>query len=264
MDKALTKDSMIWPDLQIFQKKNGYRFSLDSVILARLIKSKKSDSLLEIGSGCGVILLILAKLNSFKRMVGIEIQRDLWEISIKNKKINKAKQIEFINSDINKFSRLEKIKFDIIAANPPYYKIGSGRLNKTDEVIRARHEKTLTLNDLISSSKRLLKPKGAIYLIYSAKRGAELFDKMREFRIEPKLVLPIYSKKTTNADLIWIKGINNAKSDLKMLPPLTLYDEKGNKTETFKKFYLPSKSVKVTSVKGVKVTETIKSYGRVV
>lgn len=237
MIKDHTEDSIIWPDLVIRQKRKGYRFSMDAVILSRLIRSTDRDEILDIGTGCGVVPLIVSRLFRFARFTGIEIQTELYQIARKNVEAEGLEKVKILNADIRKSSKIPGAKYDIIISNPPYFKIGSGRLNSDKEEIGARHERDLTLEDLIRSCKNMLKPKGQLYLIYIASRQSELFSLMERYRIPPKLMIPIYPKSGENADLIWVKGINGSKSDIKVLTPLFVYGQNGKKTAAHKSFY---------------------------
>jgi len=238
----LTKDSIIWPDLIIRQKKSGYRFSMDSVILARLINTKRNDSVLEIGSGTGIVLLLMSKFTKAKKMTGVEIQKDLHELSIKNFNANQIKQkIEFIRGDIRKKQNDIEERFDVILSNPPFYTVNSGRLNKQSEDTLARHEISLTLAELIKSSKRLLKPKGKLFFIHSAERFADIIFHLRQNKIEPKLCIPIYSNQNKNADLVWIMAMNNSRAGLKILSPIICYEKNGKKSKLLNSFYKRSK-----------------------
>ncbi len=235
---ASTKDSIIWDDLIVHQPRQGYRFSMDSVILARLVKARPSNSLLEIGSGCGVCLLILARSNSIKQLTGVEIQKSIFDISLKNvQKNGLTDRIKLFNHDIKTFANEFTSKFDIIISNPPFYRINSGRLSKNNAETSAKHEKYLDLKSLLISTKKLLKSKGCLYLLYNSDRVAELLHEMRNLQIEPKLILPIYPCKNDRSNLIWVKGINNAKPGLKLLKPLFYYSAKNLKSNNLKAFY---------------------------
>jgi tRNA1Val (adenine37-N6)-methyltransferase len=236
--KHLTKDTLIWPDLFIWQEKDGYRFSMDSVLLARLLNPKPYSTILEIGTGVGVVLLLVSRLFKFKRVVGIEIQRDLCKLAGRNIRMNKGcSNIMIYRADIKNYASNQKELYDIIISNPPYYEKGTGRLSKNKQELVARHEISLDLTTLLTASSKLLKPKGELNLIYTAQRSAELFQKMKESGIEPKLALYVYPSLEEQADLIWVRGVKGGGKNLKILPPIITRNKRGNPTTVVKAFY---------------------------
>jgi tRNA1(Val) A37 N6-methylase TrmN6 len=238
MIKDFSNDTLIWPDLKLVQPRKGYRYGLDTVVRSRLVKNKKDADLLEIGSGSGVALFIIARRGGFRSLTGIEIDKELYCASLKNLETNRASsRIKFVHGDIRKYSLSCKKKFEIIISNPPFYGKGSGRLSKDSRERGARHELSLNLAQMLDCTTRLLSQKGSLYLVYNSDRTGEVIHELYQRKIMPKVLMPVYPKHPKDSNLIWLKAVNNAKSGLKLIGPLVCYDQSGRKTAEYGAFY---------------------------
>jgi tRNA1Val (adenine37-N6)-methyltransferase len=173
--KEFSIDSIGKNSVRLLQSKGGYRFSIDAVLLAHFIKTKPDEEGLEIGCGNGVVLVLLSHLQKFKRIVGIEVQQKLAGLAEKNLRMNRIDHAEIVNADIRQLpAAVAEQRFDFIFANPPYRKLGTGKLNPKEEKAIARHEVKMKLEDIFRYGASLLKPKGRITLILPSFRETEL------------------------------------------------------------------------------------------
>lgn len=235
-------DDLQYKGLQIIQNTKGFCFGIDSVILSDFAKNiKKGSKVVDLGTGTGIIGLLLCKKTELKEIVGVEIQKEVAEMANRSIKLNKLEdKFKILNTDINKIFEdklLEKNKFDVVVMNPPYKEKGTGKINEVDSKIISRHEVKATLSDFIKVASNLLKDKGEIYIVHKPERMPDIIQKMRENKIEPKEIKTVYSNKKTEASLILIKGIKGANKFFKILEPLYIYEENGEYTKEIKEIY---------------------------
>ncbi|MDY0362915.1 MAG: methyltransferase [Desulforegulaceae bacterium] len=224
----LTKNNFFDGSLTIYQNKNGYRFSLDPILLASHITLKGGEKIVDMGTGSGIIPLSIFYKNknlNFK-IFGIEIQKSLFEISQKNIMENNASdKIIIINKDINEISQKDiEGTCDIVVSNPPYQSPGAGRINPLSEKAVARHEIKLNLKILLKKTKSILKNKGKFFIIYPARRASELIYEMEKIKITPKKLRFIHSFEKENAVMVICQGILNGNSGVEIMPPLYIYE----------------------------------------
>lgn len=235
-------DDLQYKGLKIIQNTKGFCFGIDSVILSDFAKNiKKGSKVVDLGTGTGIIGLLLCKKTELKEIVGVEIQKEVAEMANRSIKLNKLEdKFKILNTDINKIFEdklLEKNKFDVVVMNPPYKEKGTGKINEVDSKIISRHEVKATLSDFIKVASNLLKDKGEIYIVHKPERMPDIIQKMRENKIEPKEIKTVYSNKKTEASLILIKGIKGANKFFKILKPLYIYEENGEYTKEIKEIY---------------------------
>ena len=235
-------DDLQYKGLKIIQNTKGFCFGIDSVILSDFAKNiKKGSKVVDLGTGTGIIGLLLCKKTELKEIVGVEIQKEVAEMANRSIKLNKLEdKFKILNTDINKIFEdklLEKNKFDVVVMNPPYKEKGTGKINEVDSKIISRHEVKATLSDFIKVASNLLKDKGEIYIVHKPERMPDIIQKMRENKIEPKEIKTVYSNKKTEASLILIKGIKGANKFFKILEPVYIYEENGEYTKEIKEIY---------------------------
>ena len=235
-------DDLQYKGLKIIQNTKGFCFRIDSVILSDFAKNiKKGSKVVDLGTGTGIIGLLLCKKTELKEIVGVEIQKEVAEMANRSIKLNKLEdKFKILNTDINKIFEdklLEKNKFDVVVMNPPYKEKGTGKINEVDSKIISRHEVKATLSDFIKVASNLLKDKGEIYIVHKPERMPDIIQKMRENKIEPKEIKTVYSNKKTEASLILIKGIKGANKFFKILEPVYIYEENGEYTKEIKEIY---------------------------
>ncbi len=221
-----TLDAILDGHLRVFQKKRGYRFSLDSILLSHFVILKPRACVLDLGCGSGIILLVLVKRFPYINCIGLEIQEELAALAQKNVDFNKlAHRIKIVEGDARKIKNIfPSNSFDVVIFNPPYRKLSSGRINLQLEKAIARHEIKGSLKNFIKAARYLLKPEGKVFTIYPAKRLVELITLFRKNSIEPKRMKPVYSDNLSAAEFILVEGRKGMGEELKIEQPLFIYD----------------------------------------
>jgi tRNA1Val (adenine37-N6)-methyltransferase len=218
--------------LTLSQSSNGYRYSIDAFLLADFCCINKNSKILDLGSGCGIVSILLSKAFPDSSIIGIEIQQEL--IAFANQNIlnnNLTKKISFIHGDIREItSFFNKEKFEFVVTNPPYFRVGSGRINPHLGKASSRHEIIGRLKDFITAAVKVLKPKGSFYIIYTAKRATELIYQCLKFGLEPKILRNVHSKKDSEANLVLLKAIKMGRPGLKIPPPIYIFKKNGRYT----------------------------------
>ncbi|MFH1076199.1 MAG: tRNA1(Val) (adenine(37)-N6)-methyltransferase, partial [Pseudomonadota bacterium] len=228
-----TLDSICSRSLQVIQPAQGYRFGIDSVILAHLIKPKPVDTLLDLGTGCGIIPLIIAYKHTTSQLIGVEIQEEQVVFALENLKLNGMQdRIQIIHGDIKKLKEyIPSGTIDIVCSNPPYRKLGSGRVNPHSNRAIARHEIAVNLIELLRVSADTLKRAGRFLVIYPAERMADLFFAMKKNGLEPKFVRMIYSTVFSEAKLVVVEARKMTRPGVKAGTPLIIYNADGSYTD---------------------------------
>lgn len=229
-------DNLLDSKIKISQPEQGYRFSIDPFILAAHVKGTKKQKVIDIGSGCGIIPLILSLKSSAFKITGVEIQKKLYVCAKKNIITNKLENIiHIIHGDIKNIDIADiNGKADVIVSNPPYKKKGCGRLNPDSQKAIARHEITLDIDMLFKCSKRLLKEKGKLYIIFPAQRLSDLFLTMERYTFSPEFIRFVHTKKDSIAKRVILCAEKNSNSPCVVHPPFYIYEHENK----FSKEYL--------------------------
>lgn len=233
-------DDLQYKGLKIIQNKKEFCFGIDSILLSEFAKEiKKESKIMDIGTGTGIIAILLSKKTEAKEIIGIEIQKNMAEMATRSVKLNNLEnKIKIINDDIKNINNLfDKNSFDVIVTNPPYKKDNTGLKSDTEGKLISRHEIACTIEDIIKASNYLLKQKGTLYMVHRPERIVELCELLRKYKIEPKNIRFVYPKKDKEPNLILIKAVKNAKEFLKVEKPLFVYDDDGKYTEEILKIY---------------------------
>ena len=224
--------------LEIRQQKKGYRFSIDALLLAHFADPRTTDRVIELGTGCGVIPLILVFRRKAEAVVGVEVQPSLANLARQNVSLNRfSSQIEIWERDFRKLPEKGGV-FTCVLCNPPYRQVGSGRVNPQEEKALARHEINATLEDVLRAAHHLLKNKGRFYCIYPATRTADLFQQLRRFHLEPKRVQFVHSRSQEDARLVLVEALKEGKTQIKVLSPFILYDSQNRYTVQARELFI--------------------------
>ena len=225
--EKLSIDSSALPRIKLSQPENGYRFSIDPVILADSVETADNKTIIDIGCGSGIIPLILSSKSSDLKIIGIEIQKELYLHAKKNiLKNNLENIITIINSDVRRLKSDDiNGKADIIVSNPPYGIKGSGRLNPDSQKAIARHEISLDIHTVFKCSRKLLNKKGRLYLIFPASRISDLFAAMEKYAFTPDFIRFVHIKKTSGARRIILCAARNSRKPCTVLPPFYIYGD---------------------------------------
>jgi tRNA1Val (adenine37-N6)-methyltransferase len=210
--------------LQIIQKKKGYRFSVDAILLSQFVRIRKNERVIDLGTGCGILPLLLSQNAKAHSFVGVEIQKGLVECAEKNVILNHLEdRISILKQDFRELKRIfPPGSFDVALSNPPYRQVQTGRINPSMEKAIARHEIKGTLEDLISVASYLLPPKGRYYLIFPALRTVDLFVALRNGKLEPKRIQFVHPGIGEEAKFILTESLKASGVELKAMRPLIL------------------------------------------
>ena len=233
-------DDLEFKGLKIIQNEKGFCFGMDSVLLSDFAKNMKNNStVLDLGTGTGIIPILLCGKTNLKKVVGIEIQQDVANMAKRSSQLNNLQdRFEVVNTNIIDLKNIyEKQSFDVIVTNPPYKKENTGITNENEAKLISRHEITANLEDFISISKDLLKDKGEFYMVHRPERLVDILSLMRKYKIEPKILKFVSPNKNKEPNLILIKGIKNANSFLRVEKNLYVYNEDGKYTDEILKIY---------------------------
>ncbi|MCX7981975.1 MAG: tRNA1(Val) (adenine(37)-N6)-methyltransferase [Syntrophales bacterium] len=222
-----TLDSLFNGKLRFFQKKTGYRFAIDALLLSAFALRRVGKTILDLGTGSGVLAIIMAAHKPEARVTGIEIQPAMVEMARRNVKLNGLEdRVEIIEGDLRHYREFLPPKaFDSCLANPPYRKLLSGRTNPSQEKAFARHEIYGSVRDFLAAASFALKSKGKIFIIFPAHRLVELFCQMRAYHLEPKRARLIYSKAQGRGEFVLVEGLLFGGEELYLEPPLTIYGD---------------------------------------
>ena len=233
-------EDLQFKNLKIIQNKKGFCFGIDSVLLSDFAKNiKKEAKVLDLGTGTGIIATLLCEKTKLKKVIGVEKQKEVYEMAKRSIQLNKLEdKFTILNEDIIHLKQhFENNTFDVIVTNPPYKKKDTGLLSEEEKKIISRHETTATLEDFIKIAKDLLKDKGEFYMVHRPERLVDILSLMRTYKVEPKSLRFVYSNKESEPKLILIKGIKNAKPFLKVEKNLYIYRENEEYTEEIHKIY---------------------------
>ena len=233
-------DDLEFKNLKIIQSKNGFCFGIDSILLTDFAKEiKKKSKVIDLGTGTGIIPILLSAKTDNLEFTGIEIQSDVADMARRSVELNNLEnRIQIINMNILQLKeKYTKGSFDVVTMNPPYKKINTGVVNINQKKLISRHEITASLEDFIQISSYLLKDFGELYMVHRPDRLVDIFYLMRQYKVEPKKIKFIYPKKSKKTNLVLIKAIKNANSFLEYEDNLYVYDENGEYTDEILKIY---------------------------
>lgn len=222
-------DTLLAGRLQVFQSERGYRFSLDSLLLAAFVQTRENDRVADLGTGSGIVALLLAGRPDVGRVTGVEIQEELARLAQRNVQLNGlAERVEIRPGDVREIKALlPPASFQVVAFNPPYRRVGAGRINARLQKSIARHEIKAALPDFLAAARYLLPHSGRVYTIYPASRLVELLYQLRRHRLEPKRLQLVHSRSDSPASLALVEGIKEAGEELTVAPPHIIYQSEG-------------------------------------
>ena len=230
-------DDLMLRGRRIIQRDGEFCFSIDSVLLAHFPRLKPKLNVLDLGTGTGVIPLLIA--DDVAHVHAIELNPIMAQTARRSVSLNGLDdRITIIEGDYRepkKFFRAES--FDLVTVNPPYRAIGSGEVNRSTGIANARHEFTATLDDVISAARFALKFGGTLCMIHIAERLCEIVDSLHRHQLEMKRLQLIQAKADRPPTLMLIEAKVGAHSSLKILPPLVVHNADGSYTEEIKKIY---------------------------
>jgi tRNA1Val (adenine37-N6)-methyltransferase len=219
--------------MRLKQPRSGYRFSIDAILLASAVTPRMRERVVDLGTGCGIIAMLLAFRRPDLRVWGVELQAGLAALAAENIRDNGwSERVTILQEDLRVLGP-ERFgaPVDRVVANPPYRRAKTGRVNPDGQRALARHEIAVTLPELMAAVKRILKTRGRLHLIYTAERTAELLGCMRTHGIEPKRLRPIHSRAGEDAALVLVESVKAGRPGLKLSPPLVVHGADGRYTD---------------------------------
>ncbi len=224
-DSGISVDTLFNGRLVCCQSRRGYRFSVDAVLLANFVKPRAGDRALDLGAGCGVISLIMAWRSPETAITALELQPSLFELCRSNIERNGlVSRIHGIHGDLRRISSLlEAASFDLVVCNPPYYKVGSGRINPASERAAARHEIKADINQCVKAAAWALRSHGRAAFIFPVQRGTALLTALHTHRLEAKRLQVVYSFPGADGRLLMVEAVKAGGEELQILPPFYIY-----------------------------------------
>ena len=206
-----------------------------------MLKQNPETELLDIGTGSGIISLILAYRNPQINIYGVEVQKSLADIAALNVRDNNIEdRVKILCADIKNLNAdLISGHIDIVVSNPPYRKAESGRVNSDNQRAVARHEIDITLTDILKAANRLLHVSGRFVVIYPSERLSDMITQMRLSGIEPKYFRFIYSKNNSESKLVIVEGVKGGRTGAKIVSPLVIYSDDGTYTDEVNRMFMP-------------------------
>jgi tRNA1Val (adenine37-N6)-methyltransferase len=214
--------------LHILQKKRGYRFSVDAILLSEFVRIRKDEKAIDLGAGCGILALLLSQTTKVRSFLGVEVQKTLSDLAERNVVSNHFQhRITILHEDYRTLPRIFPAgSFHVVVSNPPYRKFRSGRVNPSQERAIARHEIYGTIDDLVSVAAYLLPPKGRFYLIFPASRAVDAIASLRQNMLEPKRIRFVHPYAGAGAKFILVESVKDSGVELKIMAPLILHEPK--------------------------------------
>lgn len=225
-----TLDAICRGELQLIQRRAGYRFSVDAILVAAFAGHPRGK-VVDLGTGCGVVALLLAK-RGVRSVIGVELQPPLFELAWRNVQLNRCEdRVHIVNADLRELRGvLPGGTFDAVVSNPPYIAARSGKANPETEKAVARHELCCSVNDVTAAARWLLREGGSFRVIFPAPRLVGLLQSLSAAGLEPKRLRIVHTLASRPAKLVLVEAIKGAKVDLEVLPPLVLHEEDGGYT----------------------------------
>jgi tRNA1Val (adenine37-N6)-methyltransferase len=219
-------------DVKLYQRKDGYRFSLDAVLLYSFVSMKRAGRIADLGAGSGVVGLLLARKYKEARVTLLELQKGLYGLAKKNIEINRlSDRVEAVMCDLRDMPEKFFNGFDLAVSNPPFRKPRTGLLSEGEERAVARHEIRLDLGSLLSSASGILRHGGRFFLIHHPLRLAELLEGLKGFRLEPKRLRFVHGKTKAEAKMVLVEAVKGGRAGMKVERPLFVYNDAGGYTD---------------------------------
>ncbi len=234
-----TLENLNLKGLYIIQKKQGFRFGVDAVLLSDFAQVRRKETVLDFCTGTGIIPLLLYGKKEPLKITGIEIQEEFVEMAKKSVAYNGLDdKIILVKEDLRNHDQLRKLpKVDVVTVNPPYKKENSGILNEQDALTIARHEVALNLEDVIKAASICLKDHGRFYMIHRPERLVDIMTLMRAYHIEPKVLRMVYPHVNKPPTMVLVEGRKGGNAFLKVKEPLMIYDIDGTYSDEIRRIY---------------------------
>ena len=218
---------------RIIQKKKGFCFGMDAVLLSGFAQVKEGEVAVDLGTGTGIIPILLEAKTKGKHFIGLEIQEEVAEMAGRSVRLNQLEnRVDIVRGDIKEASRLfGKASFDVVTSNPPYMNDNHGLKNPELPKAIARHEVFCTLDDVCREASLLLKSGGRFYMVHRPHRLAEIITALKTYKLEPKRMKLVHPFVDKEANMVLIEAVRGGRSMMKVEAPIIVYREPGVYTQ---------------------------------
>lgn len=233
-------EDLEYKGLKIIQNSEGFRFGTDAVILANFAKKSINKSkVLDIGTGTGIISIILAGKTNATKIIGLDIQEHVCDMARRSVELNNLQdRVEIVNDDVKNIENIvEKHTIDLIVTNPPYQKSNTGMTGENEAEMISRHEVLCTFEDICKAAKYALRPKGEMCIIHRPERLADIMCNLRENGLEPKEIRFIEPHLGEKPNMVLVKAIKDGKPFLRFEKALVMYKDNGEYTDEILEIY---------------------------
>lgn len=224
---------------RIIQKTDGFCFGMDAVLLSEFAKAGKTENVLDMGTGTGILPILMEARTEGGHFTGLEIQEEFADMAKRSVSLNgQEDRISIVCGDMKEASALFGTDcFDVVVSNPPYMVGDHGLKNPDPRKAIARHEVLCDLSDLLRETKKVLKNRGRFYMVHRTYRMAEIMHLMVEYGLEPKRIRFVYPYVDKEPNIMLIEAMKGAKSRIKIEPPLIVYEKPGVYTDEIYRIY---------------------------
>ena len=224
---------------QIIQKKNGFCFGMDAVLLSGFARVKQGEKAIDLGTGTGIIPILLEAKYEGEHYTGLEIQDEMADMAARSVALNHLEEkVSIVKGDIKEASRLfGAASFDVVTSNPPYMNDAHGLKNPDLPKAISRHEVLCTLDDVTREAARLLRPGGRFYMVHRPHRLIEIITALSKYKLEPKRMKMVHPFVEKDANMVLIEAVRGGKSMIKVEAPIVVYQEPGVYTQEIYDIY---------------------------
>ena len=228
--------------LRIIQDTNGFCFGMDAVLLANFTKANAKSRVVDLGTGTGIIPILIAGKSSANEVTGVEIQDEVAEMAKRSVILNGLEdRVRIVNEDMKEiFKHLQVNSYNVVTSNPPYMH-PDGIKNPNDKKAISRHEIACGLEDVIFTASRLLMSGGKFFMVHRPTRLADIMCTARKHKLEPKVVKFVHPSAGKSPNMVLIQFTKGGKPELKIMEPLYVYNEEGNYTDAIREIYSSEK-----------------------
>ena len=232
-------DDLELSDLRIIQDPERFCFGMDAVLLSGFVRASRGDRCLDIGTGTGIIPILMSAKTEAEHLTGIEIQAASADMARRSVELNAlSSKIDVVTGDIREAASIfEAASFDVITCNPPYMIADHGLQNPESALAIARHEICATLEDVISASEHLVKTGGSLFMVHRPFRLPEIITTLIRYHMEPKRMRLVYPYADKEPNMVLIEAVRRGKPGMRVEKPLIVYDSQGVYSEEMVRDY---------------------------
>jgi tRNA1Val (adenine37-N6)-methyltransferase len=220
-------DDLQLKGLRIIQNPDGFCFGIDAVLLSNFAQITKRATVVDLGTGTGIIPILVAGKSSAKKIYGIEVQEEVADMASRSVDLNDlSNRIEIININLKTVHQhLNKGIADVVLSNPPYMPAGGALVNPGSYKAISRHEVLCTLEDVLKVASSLLREKGAFYMVHRPSRLVDIISLCRQYKLEPKCIRFVHPREGKEPNIVLIKCVKSGNPELRIMPPLYVYGQ---------------------------------------